>query len=70
MAQEIKKQVLAELNHPSFQAYCQLVEAVRKEILHDLKNSQPAYPKLSPKEIEQIKNEILLELQGVKQEKE
>lgn len=102
MVQEIKKQVLAELRQdPSshgFQAYSQLVDAVREEVLSDLKRrgnstasnfhliealkqdvleqleNQPkaqmggaaaavGYGRLSRAELDQIKQEVLRELQ-------
>ncbi len=58
MAAEIKEQVLAELNHPGFQAYRQLVEAVRGEILSDLKTRRDTYPEL----VAAVKKDVLREL--------
>ncbi|NLJ80825.1 MAG: hypothetical protein GX335_07365 [Firmicutes bacterium] len=70
MVQDIKKQVLAELegqNYPggtpatSFQAYCQLVDAIRQEVLLDLKGKNTSY--LPEQElVDAVKADVLRQL--------
>lgn len=78
MVRDIKEQVLTELQSGGsqsegtygrgYRAYCQLVDAVREEVLYDLKNrTHSAYTEqrlqLTPAEMEQIKREVVQELQ-------
>lgn len=85
MVRDIKEQVLTELERGGsksggtygrgYRAYCQLVDAVREEVLYDLKNqTYNSYgeqrQQLTGAEMEQIKREIVRELQGQTDEHE
>lgn len=76
MVQDIKEQVLAELeeqSYPSgslgtsFQAYCQLVDAIREEVLLDLKKSSFGYPS-EQQLVEAVKGDVLRQLRGIQYE--
>ncbi len=85
MVRDIKEQVLTELERGGskssgtygrgYRAYCQLVDAVREEVLYDLKNQTyntygEQRQQLTSAEMEQIKREIVRELQGQTDEHE
>lgn len=78
MVRDIKEQVLTELERSGsqsggtygrgYRAYCQLVDAVREEVLYDLKNRtydnyEGQRQQLTAAEMERIKQEIVRELQ-------
>ena len=74
MITDIKEQVLAELGqdkvfsentyNKGYQAYLQLVDAVREEVLFELRNQKsPLRHQLSQADIQRIKQEIICDLQ-------